>query len=157
MTASTDGGRRRRRPTRSADVVGRRITRRRRIPVAPGLDLTPMVDVVFLLIIFFMVSTTFITLESGLPVDLPQAQSAQAQPSDLPTVTVTRESRVFLARRRGGARPTSWSLLQEAMQASGQTTVVLRADETVAHGFVVEIMDLIRLAGAQRIAIATGG
>jgi len=137
-------------------VTGRRNLRRRRIPVAPGLDLTPMVDVVFLLIIFFMVSTTFITLESGLPVDLPQAQSAQAQPSDLPTVTVTRESRVFLA----GAEVEPADLvvlLQEAMQASGQTTVVLRADETVPHGFVVEIMDLIRTAGAQRIAIATGG
>jgi len=111
-------------------VTGRRNLRRRRIPVAPGLDLTPMVDVVFLLIIFFMVSTTFITLESGLPVDLPQAQSAQAQPSDLPTVTVTRESRVFLA----GAEVEPADLvvlLQEAMQASGQTTVVLRADETV--------------------------
>ena len=137
-------------------MLGRRRFVRRRVPLAPGIDLTPMVDVVFLLIIFFMVSTTFITLETGLPVDLPQAQSAQAQPSDLPTVTVTRDQRVFLA----GAEVSVDDLvvlLQEAMQASGQTTVVLRADETVAHGFVVEVMDLMRLAGAQRIAIATGG
>lgn len=130
--------------------------RKRRIPLAPGLDLTPMVDVVFLLIIFFMVSTTFISSETGLSVDLPQAQSAQVQPSDLPTVTVTADGRVFLA----GA-PVEQSglvaLLQEAIAASGQTTVVLRADESVAHGLVVEVMDLIRLAGAERIAIATGG
>lgn len=115
-----------------------------------------MVDVVFLLIIFFMVSTTFITLETGLPVDLPRAQSAQAQPSELPTITVTREERVFLA----GAEVALTELvvlLQDAMEASGQTTVVLRADEAVPHGFVVEVMDLIRVAGAQRIAIATGG
>jgi len=138
-------------------VLGRRLPgRRHRIPSAPGLDLTPMVDVVFLLIIFFMVSTTFITLETGLPVDLPRAQSAQAQPSDLPTVTVTRDTRVFLA----GAEVALGDLvvlLQGAMEASGQTTVVLRADEIVPHGFVVEVMDLIRVAGAQRIAIATGG
>lgn len=52
------------------------MTRRssRRPRALPTIDLTAMVDVVFLLIIFFMVSTTFITLESGLPVDLPQAQ-----------------------------------------------------------------------------------
>jgi biopolymer transport protein ExbD len=61
-----------------------------------GIDLTAMVDVVFLLIIFFMVSTTFISLETGLPVDLPQAQTAEATPSDLPTVTVTPDERVFI-------------------------------------------------------------
>lgn len=137
-------------------MLGRRRFVRRRVPLAPGLDLTPMVDVVFLLIIFFMVSTTFITLETGLPVDLPQAQSAQATPSDLPTVTVTRDGRVFLAGAEVGVDDLV-ALLQEAMQSSGQTTVVLRADEAVAHGLVVEVMDLIRLAGAQRIAIATGG
>ena len=137
-------------------MTTRRGLGRRRAVSAPGLDLTPMVDVVFLLIIFFMVSTTFITLETGLPVDLPQAQSAQAQPSDLPTVTVTRDERVFLA---GAEVPVEELavLLQAALEATGLTTVVLRADETVPHGFVVEVMDLIKRAGAQRIAIATGG
>lgn len=137
-------------------MTTRRAPGRRRAVAAPGLDLTPMVDVVFLLIIFFMVSTTFITLETGLPVDLPQAQSAQAQPSDLPTVTVTRDERVFLA---GAEVPIAELavLLQATLEATGLTTVVLRADEAVPHGFVVEVMDLIKRAGAQRIAIATGG
>ena len=137
-------------------MTTRRVPGRRRAVAAPGLDLTPMVDVVFLLVIFFMVSTTFITLETGLPVDLPQAQSAQAQPSDLPTVTVTRDERVFLA---GAEVPIAELavLVQASLEATGLTTVVLRADEAVPHGFVVEVMDLIKRAGAQRIAIATGG
>ncbi len=130
----------------------RRFGRRR----AVGIDLTPMVDVVFLLIIFFMVSTTFITLETGLPVDLPQAQTAEATPSDLPTVTVTPDERVFV----GGALvdlETLLSMLQQEIGDTGQTTVVLRADATVPHGFVVQVMDVIKQSGAQRIAIATGG
>jgi biopolymer transport protein ExbD len=121
-----------------------------------GIDLTAMVDVVFLLIIFFMVSTTFISLETGLPVDLPQAQTAEATPSDLPTVTVTPDERVFV----GGTQVEPDALaaiLQQLIADTGQTTVVLRADATVPHGFVVQVMDLIKQSGAQRIAIATGG
>jgi biopolymer transport protein ExbD len=120
-----------------------------------GLDLTAMVDVVFLLVIFFMVSTTFITLETGLPVDLPQAQTVEATPSDWPTVTVSRDEQVFV----GGAAVAPEALpalLAELIAQSGQGAVVLRADSTVPHGFVVRVMDLIKQSGAARIAIAAG-
>lgn len=130
--------------------------RNQRVRADTVLDLTPMVDVVFLLLIFFMVSTTFITLESGLPVDLPQAQSPQTSISDLPTVTITRDEQIFLA----GSPLSEASLtgaLRQALDESGLRVVVLRADQSVPHGFVVRVMDLIKQAGAERIAIATGG
>lgn len=128
--------------------------RRNRVP-PPTIDLTPMVDVVFLLVLFFMVSTTFITTETGLPVDLPQAQSSIARPADLPTVTVTADQNVFL----GGAQMSVEELggtLAAMIQATGATTVVLRADAQVPHGFAVQVMDVIKQSGAQSIAIATG-
>ncbi len=133
-----------------------RSRRQSRFRQTPTLDLTPMVDVVFLLVIFFMVSTTFITLESGLPVDLPEAQTSVAEPSSLPTVTVTKEGDIFF----GGARVAEAQLaaiVRQELETTGQTTVVLRADRDVPHGVAVRIMDLLKQAGAQRIAIATGG
>lgn len=130
--------------------------RRQRKYAEPHLDLTPMVDVVFLLVIFFMVSTTFITMESGLPVDLPDARTSEAEPSQLPTVTITKDERIYF----GGAAISEEQLpaaVQQELAASGFTTVVLRADQSVPHGLAVRVMDLIKQAGAKRIAIATGG
>jgi biopolymer transport protein ExbD len=115
-----------------------------------------MVDVVFQLLIFFMVSTTFITLESGLPVDLPQATQSQAVVSDLPTVTITPDQRIYIS----GTPVLEENLvasLRNTLNQTGLNIVVLRADKTVPHGTTVKVMDLIKQAGAQRIAIATGG
>jgi len=129
---------------------------RSRLRASPTIDLTPMVDVVFLLVIFFMVSTTFITMESGLPVDLPSAQTSVTEPSTLPTVTITKDEHIFV----GGSAVSQAQLIdavRQQMSSSGYTTVVLRADTTVPHGLVVRVMDLIKQAGAKRLAIATGG
>ncbi|HLV12575.1 MAG TPA: biopolymer transporter ExbD [Trueperaceae bacterium] len=131
-------------------------SRRRSLTPNATFDLTPMVDVVFLLIIFFMLTTTFITVESGLPVDLPQAQTAVTSPSDLPTVSIDGFGEVYF----GGTRVTEAelpALVSQALQETGQTAVVLRADSAAQHGQAVRVMDLLRQAGAERIVIATGG
>lgn len=130
-------------------------SRRKRLDSTGGIDLTPMVDVAFQLIIFFMVSTTFITLQSGLPVDLPQATTSAVTSSDIPSVTINKDSQIFL-----GSTPvtveTLEAQLKATLQSSGFNVVVLRADRGVLHGLSVQVMDIIRKAGAQRIAIATG-
>ncbi len=135
-----------------------RRTRRNRTPMQTGplLDLAPMVDVIFTLVIFFMVSTTFISLESGLPIDLPQAQGTEAQATDLPTVTITGEGRIYLA----GAEVTEASLvaaLRPLLSGRETKTVVMRADQSIEYGLPVRVMDLLKRAGAERVAIATGG
>lgn len=130
--------------------------RRAGLATNTAIDLTPMVDVVFQLIIFFMLTTTFITVESGLPVDLPEAQTSVQSTSNLPTVTINSQGVVFF----GGAEVAETelaALVRQALAESGQRTVVLRADRDVMHGQAVRVMDIIRQAGAERIAIATGG
>ncbi|MEZ4606531.1 MAG: biopolymer transporter ExbD [Deinococcales bacterium] len=122
-----------------------------------NLDMTPMVDVVFLLIIFFMVSTNFISLESGLPIDLPQAQSASVNVSQLPTVSVNKNRDISFDGVAVANPQELLTLVQEKLLSQGNTVVVLRADKDVPHGTTVQIMDILKQAGAARIAIATGG
>jgi biopolymer transport protein ExbD len=130
-------------------------SRRKRLDSSSAIDLTPMVDVAFQLIIFFMVSTTFITLQSGLPVDLPQATTSAVTSSDIPSVTINKDNQIFI-----GSVPVTVETLEAQLkvqlQDTGFNVVILRADKEVRHGLSVEVMDIIKRAGAQRIAIATG-
>lgn len=114
-----------------------------------------MVDVVFNLLIFFMVSTTFITINQALPVDLPQAATAMPQSGELPTVTITASDEIYV----GDTEVTEANLvevLSSEIDNLGQSTVVLRADQSITHGLSVRVMDLITSAGGTRIAISTG-
>lgn len=114
-----------------------------------------MVDMVFLLVVFFMVSTTFITFESGLPIDLPTAQTSVSETTLVPTVTITKDGEVYF----DGNVVGDAELLNQVMatlQQTGHTTVVLRADRETQHGVTVKVMDILKQAGAQRVAIATG-
>ncbi len=124
--------------------------RRRR---EPTVNLAPLVDIVFLLVIFFMVTSTFITPETGLPVDLPQAVTGEARPEGAPTVVVQADGQAFWK----GEPVDDAALLASLQKALAQDpvgTVILRADRKTPHGRVVQVMDLIRQAGAKRVAIA---
>lgn len=131
----------------------RRLSRRNR--PAPILDMTAMVDVVFNLLIFFMVSTTFITINQALPVDLPQATTALPQAGELPTVTITAADEIFVGQTEV-TEATLVDTLRAEIDNLGQSTVVLRADQSITHGLSVRVMDLITTAGGTRIAISTG-
>lgn len=128
---------------------------RRRAPEPPRVDLTPMIDVVFLLLIFFMISTTFIE-RPGLTIDLPDAGS------DRMSTAGDREVRVYLdqqGRLYLNGDPISGSalrqhLLEYGVQA-GKMSFVLMADEAARHGRVVALMDAAQVAGFGELAIAT--
>ncbi|WP_456446090.1 ExbD/TolR family protein [Deinococcota bacterium DY0809b] len=124
--------------------------RRRR---EPSINLAPLVDIVFLLVIFFMVSSTFITPETGLPIDLPQATSGEARPEGAPTVVVQADGQVFWKGEPVDDAALLASLRAELAQ-DPVGTVILRADRKTPHGRVVQVMDVIRRAGAKRVAVA---
>jgi biopolymer transport protein ExbD len=126
----------------------RRIRRSR-----PGLDLTPLVDTVLNLLIFFMLSSSF-AFQPGILVRLPEAASKEEEPKQDLVLILTRDNRLYLnddplQLADLGAR------LRERLRDRKDRVVIIKADRDVLHGRVVEVMDIAKTAGAVRLAIAT--
>jgi biopolymer transport protein ExbD len=120
-----------------------------------GVDLTPMLDIVFILLIFFIVTTSFVR-EAGVEVNRPQAASAQKQAATSIYVAVTPEGEIWVDRRPvrlAGLRAAVARIRLENPEATG----VIQADADARHGLVVAVMDELRLAGVREIAVAADG
>lgn len=118
------------------------------------MDVTPLIDIIFQLVLFFMVSTTFVTAP-GIEVDLPRssADTVLREQDDL-SIWITAEGAVYV-----DDQPVDFSGLETAMDRAAQTNpntlVMLKADREVDHGRVVAVMDAARNRGLTQIAIAT--
>ncbi|MCP4804658.1 MAG: biopolymer transporter ExbD [Proteobacteria bacterium] len=118
------------------------------------VDMTPLIDIIFQLVLFFMVSTTFITAP-GIQVDLPRS-SSQTILRDKEDVNIwmTTDGAVYV-----DEQPVQWAdldgILSNAATRDTSTLVVIKADQSVDHGRVVRVMDLARGKGLSRLAIAT--
>ncbi|MGM0381373.1 MAG: ExbD/TolR family protein [bacterium] len=113
-----------------------------------GIVLAPMIDIVFLLLIFFMVSTTFV-MQPGLQITLPRGGSETEVQPDRWVVTLTAEREVYLNDENYPLRR-----LGEAFQQENRP-LVLRADRAVPHGLVVSVLDQARSAGIEVVDIST--
>ena len=125
---------------------------KRRTEIKSGqLDMAPLIDVVFLLLIFFMLTSNFV-LQPGIKVNLPKAISSEVIRSENLVVTLTGQDLLFL-----NDQPISiQDLVPQIRQAAQDNkTVLLRADSTASLGRVVEVWDLCRESGIPQINIAT--
>lgn len=115
-------------------------------------ELTAMTDVIFLLMIFFLLSASFV-VQGGLPVTLPQVTKIEpSSPRDI-VVTLTADDDLLI----DGVR-TPWSQLREELaerlEASATKAVIVKGDESARHGRTVQVMDIARQLGATQLAIA---
>ena len=122
--------------------------------VETGVDVTPLIDIIFQLVLFFMVSTTFVTAP-GLEVDLPRSSADTVlRDTDDVSVLISDDGSVFI-----DERPVDFNGLNAALDRVAardpNTLVMLKADRAVSHGRVVAIMDAARSKGLTRLAIAT--
>ena len=120
----------------------------------PVVDVTPLIDIIFQLVLFFMVSTTFVTAP-GIEVDLPKssADTVLREQDDL-SIWVAADGSVYV-----DDKPVDFSGLEAAMDKAARqnpgTLIMLKADREVDHGRVVAVMDAARRRGLTQLAIAT--
>ena len=117
------------------------------------INVTSLIDVVFLLLLFFVVTSTFLE-RPGLDLTLPAASPTEVARRDEVTVELDADGATWL----DGARLQTADLesgIERALAAAGTERVVLEADERVPHGRVVEAMDAARRAGATGLVVAT--
>lgn len=119
-----------------------------------SVDITPLIDVIFLLLIFFMISTTFITAP-GIHVNLPTADGkSNPKTTDPIEVTITEKSEVFINGRSTKLDAVNGALAN-AKKATKNNTVIIKADGNVRHQLVVDVMDAAKQAGITKLSIAT--
>ena len=117
-----------------------------------GIDMSPLIDCVFILLSFFIVTTTFVE-ETGVEVDKPQAASAARLEKTSILLAVTADGGVVYGGRDigvAGVQPLVRRMLQQE-----DVPVIVQADRTVQAGIMVRVIDEAKLAGATKVSIAT--
>lgn len=119
----------------------------------PTLMIIPMIDIIFFLLVFFMMNSLQTIAQKALSVQLPQAQSASA-PVQMPIIlTVDAEGHITMDNK-----PVSYDeasdMMKKHISENSNAAVILQADKRTAHGQVVAVMDMLKAAGVKRLAIA---
>ena len=117
------------------------------------IEIIPMIDTIFFLLVFLMISTLSMAQYRSMPVNLPKAASGQQAPAESAAITIDNESRIFL-NKEGVDKVALGELLRQPLEQNADLLVVINADDGVEHGRVVEVMDIARGANVAKMAIA---
>jgi biopolymer transport protein ExbD len=129
--------------------------RRQRIQTSEedtGLDMTPMLDIVFIMLIFFIVTTSFVK-ESGIDVNRPGAQTAERKERGNILIAITAQNDIWIDKRQIDRRAVRANV--ERLHAENpEGAVIIQADKDSKNGLLVEVIDQTRLAGVTNVSIA---
>jgi len=125
-----------------------------KIKKAEQLDLTPMIDVVFQLLIFFMVTAVF-AITPGLDIKLPEAETAQAPDKENLFIVVDQDGNMKLNHKSVTFANLKDELVSKRAILDNTTAIIIQGDERATHGQIVNIMDIAREVGLLDQVIAT--
>ncbi len=116
------------------------------------LDLTPMLDVVFILLIFFIVTTSFVK-ETGIDINRPSATTAEKKSKGNILIGINANGEIWIDNREIDIRAVRANI-QQLKARYPQSSVIIQSDQDARTGKLVKVMDQVRLAGVQNISIA---
>lgn len=116
------------------------------------IELTPMLDVVFILLIFFIVTTSFVK-ETGIDVNRPSAATAEKKEKGNILIAINANGEIWIDNREIDVRAVRANI-QQLKARYPQSSVIIQSDEDSRTGMLVKVMDQIRLAGVENISLA---
>jgi len=116
------------------------------------LNIAPLIDMVFILLIFFLVTTSFVR-ETGVDINRPAAATAVSKQKANILIGVTRDDRIFMDRREIDVRAVRANV-ERALAENPEGTVIIVADRESRTGIAIKVMDACRLAGAKDVSLA---
>ena len=117
------------------------------------IDMSPLIDCIFILLIFFIVTTTFVE-ETGIEVDKPQAASASDLEKQSVMIAVTAEGDVVYGGKGIGIGGVQ-ALVRRFVEKEASTPVIVQVDEKAPSGLFVKVIDEAKLGGALKVSVAT--
>ncbi|MBI2870288.1 MAG: biopolymer transporter ExbD [Candidatus Omnitrophica bacterium] len=133
--------------------AGSSFSLRRRTARKVTINITSLIDVMFMLIIFFVITSTF-DEQSRIQLDLPKSLSAEVAQTKPWTLSIDRDEKVYL-NDEPVERGDLAARLVEGAAGDPDKTLVLRADQAVRYGLVIEILDVAKQAGLKKISAVT--
>lgn len=126
------------------------------------LEMTPLIDVVFLLLIFFLVATSFEDIDSGIKIDLPQSTIREIKAVKELQINITNGKVIYLKYQEGNERKSVKvskeglkKTLADKLSRAEDKTVIISGDKSLDYGFIVDIMTISKEAGAAELDIDT--
>lgn len=118
----------------------------------PGLDIAPLIDMVFILLIFFLVNTSYVK-ETGIEVSRPTAATASVENKATILIAIDQNNRIFMDQREIDIRAVRPNV-ERALAENPEGAVVVVADKVSSTGTAIQVMDGCRLAGAVNVSLA---
>ena len=126
---------------------------REKTPSKSFINLTPLVDMLFIILLFFLVTSTFID-QPNIQLELPTTKHTPTSKVDEQVLTISRDGRLFF-QNEPVERKELIQVLKKAFSQQKEKTLVLRADKNVPYGLVVDVMDAAKGAGLKKIVAPT--